>query len=258
VPIVASLRVISKPNNGSFSEILGLPRPQWSTTYSFPRYDNVNLNTQLRVANVGGSTTTVTVTVRGQEVDRFDIGSGKGVRRSIPNLNDGPIKVTSLGGVLIVASLRVALPTGPNTFTNFSEMMGLPESQLDNLYLFPWYTNTADLPMKLWLANPNDTPASVDVFLAGRRVPGSPFAVPAGKTIAKTFANANSGPLKVVEVGNKNILASLSVQFQAGGASYSEWMGLPESQLFTRYLFPWYTNNATTKTRLRVAVPDVP
>src|SRR6185503_13809488 len=119
----------------------------------------------------------------------------------------------------------------PTTFTNFSEMMGLPESQLDNLYLFPWYTNTATLPMKLWLANPNNTPASVDVFLAGRRVPGSPFAVPAEKTIFKTFANANSGPLKVVEVGNKNILASLSVQFQAGGASYSEWMGLPESQL---------------------------
>jgi hypothetical protein len=254
VPIVASLRVISKPNNGSFSEILGLPRPQWSTSYSFPRYDNVNLATQLRVANVGGSTTTVTVTVRGIVVKTFSVGSGKSVRHSIPtNLNDGPIKVTSSGGVLIVASLRVALPTGPTTFTNFSEMMGLPESQLDNLYLFPWYTNTATLPMKLWLANPNNTPASVDVFLAGRRVPGSPFPIPAGKTIAKTFANANSGPLKVV--GDKNILASLSVQFQAGGTSYSEWMGLPESQLFNRYLFPWYTNNAMTKTRLRVAVP---
>jgi hypothetical protein len=50
--IIASMRVAY--NNGtawtSFSEVLGMPANQLTTTYWFPWYNNVGLNTQMRFA----------------------------------------------------------------------------------------------------------------------------------------------------------------------------------------------------------------
>jgi hypothetical protein len=50
VPIVAAERLIYKVNgvNTSFSEMLALPNAQLDTTYWFPWYNNVDLDTQLR------------------------------------------------------------------------------------------------------------------------------------------------------------------------------------------------------------------
>jgi hypothetical protein len=41
-----------------------------------------------------------------------------------------------------------------NTFTSFSEMMGLPQKQLTNKYIFPWYNNLAPLDTQLRLGVP--------------------------------------------------------------------------------------------------------
>jgi hypothetical protein len=50
IPIVAAERVIYKVNgvNTSFSEMMALPNSQLDTTYWFPWYNNVDLDTQLR------------------------------------------------------------------------------------------------------------------------------------------------------------------------------------------------------------------
>jgi len=50
VPIVAAERVIYKVNgvNTSFSEMMGLPDNLLDTTFWFPWYNNVDLDTQLR------------------------------------------------------------------------------------------------------------------------------------------------------------------------------------------------------------------
>ncbi|MEO7839261.1 MAG: hypothetical protein ABIU06_07915 [Anaerolineales bacterium] len=48
--------------------------------------------------------------------------------------------IQSSGNVPIIASERVAHFDG-STWTSFAEMMGLPQSQLTNTYLFPWYNN---------------------------------------------------------------------------------------------------------------------
>ena len=51
VPIVAAERVIYKVNavNTSFSEMMGLPNTSLDTTYWLPWYNNVDMDTQLRL-----------------------------------------------------------------------------------------------------------------------------------------------------------------------------------------------------------------
>jgi hypothetical protein len=54
VPIIASQRVAYTPDAGvtwtSFSELMGLPANQLTTSYVMPWYNNVEINTQLRIA----------------------------------------------------------------------------------------------------------------------------------------------------------------------------------------------------------------
>jgi hypothetical protein len=254
VPIIASLRVIPRPSNGRFSEIMGLPQSQWSTSYIFPWYNNVELNTQLRVGNVGNSTTIVQVFIGGQEMagSPFSLAAGISIRPSFPGINKGPVKVTSSGNVPIVASLRVAFRSG-NTWTSFSEMMGLPESQLDNTYVFPWYNNK-DLDTQLRLGNVGNSTTIVQVFIGGQEMAGSPFSLAAGASTRKSFPGINRGPVEIVST--QNLVASQRILFKNGSiyTSFSELMGLPEAQLFTSYLFPWY-NNLNLNTQLRFGVP---
>ena len=44
---------------------MGLPLSSLSSHYSFPIYNNVDLNSQMRFGNVGSAPTTVTVTING-------------------------------------------------------------------------------------------------------------------------------------------------------------------------------------------------
>jgi hypothetical protein len=245
VPIIASLRVVTRPLNGSFSEMMGLPQSQAGNSYFFSWYNNATLDSQLRVANIGTGTTTVTVTI-GSVVRSVSVPLNDSVRISIPNVNAGPVKVTGLGK--IVASMRI---TPKGNASSFSELMGLP--QLSTTYHFPWYNNV-NLDTQLRVANMSTTAtASVHVFIAGQEVTGSPFSLGPGASTRKSF-DINNGPMKVVS--NQLIVASVRVLFSTGGTptAFSEMMGLPQGQLTTGYYFPWY-NNVDLNTQLRFGVP---
>ena len=144
VNIIAAERVIYKAAGGtptSFSEMMALPDTQLDTTYWLPWYNNVELDTQLRLANVSDSPATVHVTIGGVEVmgSPFTLASGVGLRKSFVGINKGPVKIES--NVNIVAAERVIYKVAGGTPTSFSEMMGLPASQLDMIYWLPWYNN---------------------------------------------------------------------------------------------------------------------
>ena len=254
-PIIASLRVVPKSNNGSFSEIMGLPQNQVSPSYFFPWYNNVGLNTQLRVANVGAATTTVTVTIGGVVRGSCNLAPNTSCRVGFASVNTGPVRVASSGGVPIVASMRILFPkSGVAPFTGFSEVMGLPQSQLGATYHFPWHNN-ATLDTQLRVANLSAMPASVQVFIGGQEVAGSPFTLAAGASTSKNFAGINKGPVKVVS--NRVILASLRFLFPKNSNTptfVSEVMGLPQSRLTTSYYFPWF-DNVSLDAQLRVGVP---
>ena len=260
VPIIASLRVAY--NNGSawtdFSEMMGLPIASLSTKYSFPVYDHIFFNSQLRFANVGASSTTVTVKVGTILHETYLLPPNQSRRISYAGVSGGPVVVQSSGGVKIIASLRVAYNNG-SAWTSFSEMMGLPESQLSTSYLFPWYNNK-DLDSQVRFGNVGNSPTNVTVTIGGvvkgtynNLAPNASLRFPLNTNDAP-YADLDNGPVKVTSSGGVPIVASIRVAYSPNGGttwtSFSELMGLPSNRLTNSYVFPWY-NNLDLNSQLR-------
>ena len=80
----------------------------------------------------------------------FGLNAGVSLRRSFTAINAGPVKFDA--NVDIVAAERVIDKiNGVNT--SFSEMMGLPNNQLNTSYWLPWY-NSIDLFTELRFGAP--------------------------------------------------------------------------------------------------------
>ena len=241
VPIVASERVSYFGSASiSHSELMGLPANQLSTSYSFPWFNNVDINSQLRFGNVGTANTTVTVTIAGQIKGNYNLAPNQSMRVSYAGLDAGPVRVTSSGGVLIIASMRVAYFDGSN-WTSFSEMMGLPAGKLTSSYVFPWYNNV-DLNSQLRFGNVGNAPTTVTVTIAG--VPRGTYTVAPNASTRISYAGLDAGPVRVTSSGNVPIIASMRVAYNDGSAwtDFSEMMGLPLSSLGSHYSFPIYNN----------------
>ena len=119
---------------------MGLPNSQLDTKYWLPWYNNKDLDTQLRFANVNATPATVHIYIGGQEVpgSPFTLLPGESTRQSFANINNGPVQIVS--NIPIVAAERVIYKID-NIVTSFSEMMALPDNLLDTTYWLPWYNN---------------------------------------------------------------------------------------------------------------------
>ena len=253
-PLIGAERLIYKVNNvaASFTEMMGLPNSQLDNTYWLPWYNNAELDTQLRFANVSGSTATVHVYIGGNEMtgSPFTLLAGESTRKSFAGVNAGPVKIVSDQNV--VAAERLIYKVN-NVATSFSETMAVPNSQLDNIYWLPWYNN-AELDTQLRFANVSTSPATVHVYIGGDEMPGSPFTLAAGESTRKSFPGVNAGPVQIVS--DQNIVAAERLIYKVNNVatSFSEMMALPASQLDTTYWLPWY-NNVELDTQLRFGVP---
>jgi hypothetical protein len=249
-PIIAAERMLYKAGgvNTSFTEMMGIPHNQADTIYWLPWYNNVDLDTQLRFANASESETTVTVEVGGVLRDTFLMEPGSYARLNLPGVNGGPVKIVSTQNIVATERLIYRV-NGKNA--SFSEMMGLPDSQLDTTYWLPWYNNK-DLDTQLRFANVSGSPALVHVFIGGVEMQGSPFSLLAGESTRKSFPGINNGPVKIVS--DQNVVAAERLIYKVGGlnTSFTEMMALPNSALDTTYWLPWY-NNKDLDTQLRFA-----
>ena len=83
---------------------------------------------------------------------------------------------------------------------------------------------------------------------------GSPFTLAPGESTRQSFAGIDNGPVQVVS--NVPIVAAERVIYRVNdiNTSFSEIMGLPDSQLDTTYWLPWY-NNIGLDSQLRFGVP---
>jgi hypothetical protein len=191
----------------------------------------------------------VTITIGGTPMGSpIPLAAGASTRVSFAGVNNGPVKIVSTQN--IVAAERD--PRANNT-VSFSEMMALPNSQLDTIYWLPWYNN-AGLDTQLRLGNVSATPATVRIFIGGLEMTGSPFTLAAGASIRKSYVGIDNGPVRIES--NVNIVAAERVIYKINGlsTSFSEMMGLPNSSLDVRYWMPWY-NNVDLDTQLRFALP---
>ncbi len=249
--LIAGERIIYKVNgvNTSFTEMLGLPDGQLDTTYWLPWYNNVDLDTQLRIANVTNNPATVQVTIGGVAMTPLNLAVGESSRVSYPGVNSGPVKIESDQN--IVAAERIIYKIN-GVRTSFTEMMALPNSQLDTTYWLPWYNNV-DLDTQLRIGNVSGSTATVHVFIGGAEVtPVSGITLLDGESTRVSYAGVNSGPVKIVS--DQNIVAAERVIYKVNGVqtSFSEMMALPNSQLNTTYWLPRY-NNVDLDTQLRLA-----
>lgn len=172
------------------------------------------------------------------------------MRKSFTGIDKGPVKIQS--NVDIVASERVIYRVN-NIPISFSEMIALPNSQLNGTYWLPWYNNKS-LDTQLRVANADSSPATVRVYIGGQEMAGSPFTIPVGASVRKSFNRIDRGPVQIVS--QQNILVSERVIFKVNGAavSFSEIMGLPTSHLDSIFWLPRY-NNVELNTQLRFGAP---
>src|SRR5689334_18772375 len=252
VPLIGAERVIYKVSgvNTSFSEIMGLPNSQLDTTYWLPWYNNVDLDTQLRFGNVSNSTATVHVYIGGAEMlgSPFVLEPGASTRQSFAGINGGPVKIES--DVPIVAAERVIYKVN-QVNTSFSELLALPNSQLDTTYWLPWYNNV-DLDTQLRIGNVSGSTATVHVFIGGTEVtPLSGITLPEGASTRVSYTGVNNGPVKVFS--DLPIVAAERIIYKVKGinTSFSEMKALPDTDVSTTYWLPWY-NNVDLDTQLRI------
>ncbi len=250
--IVAAERVIYKVKGieTSFSEMMALPNSQLDTVHWLPWYNNVDLDTQLRIANVSGSQATVTVTIGGVSHPSFNLAAGASTRVSYPGVNSGPVKIESTQN--IVAAERVIYKV-KGVQTSFSEMIAQPANQLSQTYWLPWYNNQ-DLDTQLRFGNVSDQTATVRVYIGGVEMVGSPFTLQPGESTRQSFPDINNGPMKITS--NVPIVVAERVIYKVKGieTSFSEMMALPNALLDATFWFPWY-NNVDLDTQLRFGVP---
>jgi uncharacterized protein YcfL len=250
--IIAAERVIFSVNGvgTSYSELMGLPQTQLATSYLFPWYNNLQLNAQLRFGNVGSSSTVVSIKIHGvTQPTTYTLLPGESTTTTFP-VSDGPVEVVSDGQNIIAAERVIFSVNGVGT--SYSELMGLPQTKLATSYLFPWYNNL-QLNAQLRFGNVGSSSTVVSIKIHGVTQPTTYTLLPGESTIA-TFP-VSDGPVEVVSDG-QNIIAAERVIFAVNNTatSYSELMGLPQTQLAPSYLFPWY-NNLQLNAQLRFAVP---
>jgi hypothetical protein len=252
--IIAAERVIYKVNNvyTSFSEMMGLPHSQLNTTYWLPWYNNVDLDTQLRIGNVSTSPATVTITIGGVPMGSpIQLAVGASTRVSFAGVNNGPVKIVSTQN--IVAAERVIQKNVNRVPVSFSEMMGLPNTQLSTIYWMPWYNNVG-LDTQLRLGNVSATTATIRIFIGGTEMTGSPFTLAAGASIRKSYPGIDNGPVRIESTVNIVAAERVIYKINNSSTSFSEMMGLPNGLLDSRYWMPWY-NNVDLDTQLRFALP---
>lgn len=263
VKIVASMRVTYKSGgkNVSSSELMGLPASQLTTAYLFP--NNVNsttLKSQLRVANVGGASTTVKVYVNGV-LKKTITGLGVGKAAQLTVSDAGLMRVESTNSAVnIVASMRQIYYRN-GVPESYSELMGYPRNKLAISYVFPWYTNNASMGTKLYIANMGNAATTVDVYIGG--IKRTSFSLAKGEKKTVSFGGVvtglDKGPIRVESTSGVNILVSMQITYKPGGipTSYTELTGYRYlvGQPTIKYLFPWYTNNTIYKSQLLFGYP---
>lgn len=268
-PIIAALLDAWRPQGTttttSYTETMGLPVEQLSTTYYFPAYNNRTLYGQLRFANVGASSTDVTVTIGGIVRGTYTLAPST-EKRVEYNLNTGPVVISS-DGQPIIAALLDAWRVGGVT-TSYSQLMGLPLERLSTAYYFPAYNNRT-LYNQVRFGNVGNATTNVTVTIGG--IDRGTYML-APNQQERVDYDLNTGPVVISSDGQPIIAAlldawqlksPLSIPKTAGGflqlpagttTSYVQLMGLPVAQLADIYYFPAY-NNRTLYAQLRFGVP---
>jgi hypothetical protein len=222
---------------------MGFPANQLTNDYMFPYYNNVAMDSQLRISNVGGASTTIKVYLGSSTtpIDSYTLSAGGATRKNYTGRNSGPLRVTSSVSN-ILTTVRVLYNSN-----SYSELMGFPTDKLEQDYWYPVYNNVG-VDSQLRVSNVGSDVTTITVYAGGTQIDS--YTLNAGAATRKNYPK-NIGPLHVVS-SSQPILTTIRLLYQS--SSYYEMTGLPNSQLSTQYFFPWY-NNTAMNSELRLALP---
>ncbi len=153
----------------------------------------------------------------------FTVGKSQSLPMSYPGVNSGAVKILSTNNVPVVSSERVIYKLN-NVPISFSEMMALPNGQLDSTYWLPWYNNV-DLDTQLRFGNVSSSPATVHVWIGGQEktsgctsTPSNipyPYVLASGASLRVSCPGVNTGPVQIIS--NRNIVAAERVIYNVNG-----------------------------------------
>jgi hypothetical protein len=181
------------------------------------------------------------------------LGAGESTRQNYAGVDSGPVKVMSTDGTQIVSAIREAWAVNGVT-TSFFQMMGLPQEQLSDTYVFPGYNNVT-LNEQLRISNVDSVSSTVTVTIGGVLRGTYPLAV--GEAVRVNYAGLDSGPVVVQGTTGVKIISAIREAWAVNGVtkSFVQLMGLPKQQLSDQYVFPGY-NNVTLNEQLRIGNVD--
>jgi hypothetical protein len=159
------------------SQSMALPVNQLSNIYVMPRYDYTNptrLYNAVLLANVDTVTRDITVTIGGNVMGTYTLGSSESQFQTYSGVAGGPVVVSSASGAKIIASLY-ELRRDPNLagWNGQSEMMGKPWEQLSDQYVLPIYFGAASadtLDAGLSIAKVDTVEGEITVKIGGATV----------------------------------------------------------------------------------------
>jgi hypothetical protein len=192
----------------------------------------------------------IDLSISGTSKEVFTVVQGDSALKTYAGFSGGPVFVDSTNGTPVVSSLRLLY----NNKT-FSELVGVPTSQLSNDYWLPYYANIPGTDTQIRFTNTDPLLSStVNVYLGDNTTPvytnvlaassADRFNLPSGTT---------GGPVHIVGTSGVNILAGMRVIY-GGNKSFDELMAYPTALLDTEYWFPFYNhNNVNLDTEIRIA-----
>lgn len=229
----------------SFNEIMGFPSEQLTSTYWYPWYDQMSMQSWLLISNPSDAQPVdVRVLIAGTERGSYRIEPLSTIKVQFDGISGGPVQVSSTNGQPILSSQRVVYGG------SFNEIMGYPGSQLTNEYWFSWYDQ---MSMQNWLllSNPESAhSADVRVLIAGAKQ--GDYRIEPMKTIKLQFDGIVGGPVQVISINGQSILSS---QRTLHCGSFNEVIGYPGDKLTTEYWHPWY-DDRIMKTNLLITNPN--
>jgi hypothetical protein len=157
---------------------------------------------------------------------------------------DGPVKVASADGSSMFTSQRVT------SGDSYNELLGMPFDQFTTEYWFPYYDhgypNVSGSNMRTWIlvGNPSSSQtATVNIYIGGALMSGSPFSIAPGKNITPRWIGVQGGPVQVVS--DIPIFASERV-FTSNSNAFNESLGIASNDFASEYWFPYYDNVTMT------------
>lgn len=234
-PLIASERSIY---NDSFNETAAVPGTSLSSANYFTWYDSTPQDGMtgdwILIGNMGAAAANVQVYIAGALKGTYALPPGGRVTPVYPGTIGGPVKVVSTNGQPLIVSQRVIYRSA------FTETAGTAEGSLTTSYFFPWYDLTSDMAGDwILIGNQNSAAASVDIFIAGRKM-GS-YTVPSGGRITPSYPGVTGGPVRVICTNGKKIIVSQRALF---GGSFEEVPGLTAANAGADLWITWYDSTA--------------